>query len=205
MPRFFEDKKRETIDWSTIKEYREEGTVSGICMALAEVHKLLDVMLSDQGYQGDDILPKIKAARERFTDLKALLDGLEVWQKVFKEYDKKVVLREAEEAISAYEKAIYDLSSETDFAPPTLLDRLKSWLDIQLIARPVQRRRAIAYFLAIVILVLTLDNTHFGQRFINWLAGLVNGIVIWAVGIIVGLVIIGLIFSSLISFMEERK
>ena len=205
MGKFFEEKNKDIVDWTTIKEYREEGTTAGFCMALSEAHKLLDFMLSDQGYQGDTIHRKIKESRERFTELKKLIDGLEIWEKVFNRYDEKVTIREVEKAISAYQQAIFDLSSDTDYAPLTVIDRLKSWVDLHLISKPENRRRLIIYFLLIIISVLVLDNTHFGQKFIHWLAGLLSGIAIWAIGIAVGLIVIILAISGLISSMEERK
>ena len=204
MVRFFEDKNREIIDWSLIKEYREEGTVSGYCMALAETYKLLNNFLSDQGYQGE-IKQKIAQARDRFTELKTLLKALEVWQKIFQRYDQKVTIREVEEAISAFQRAIYDLSSETDYAPPSLIDRIKTWVDLHLVKRPANRRQITGYFLLVVIFILVLDNTHFGQKLTAWLAGLLNGIIIWVIGIATGLILIGLILSTIIGFMEDRK
>lgn len=205
MNKFFEDKNQDIVDWTVIKEYRQQDTIAGYCMALLESHKLLDSILSEQGYQGEDIYQKIRQARGRFTDLKSLNQALAVWEKVFKKYDEKIAVKDVEEAISSYEKAIYDLSSETDYAPPGLIEKVNAWFDYYFISQPQERRRLLNYFLAFIVLVLVLDNTHFGQKFVEWLAGLLNGIVIWIVGIAVGLIALLMIISGLINFMEQRK
>jgi hypothetical protein len=205
MGKFFEERSSDIVDWTTIKAYQEEGTVAGFCMALSEAHKLLDFILSDQGYQGDTIRQKINQSRERFTELKELIQGVEAWEKVFSRYDERVTKREVAKAISAYQQAVFDLSSDTDYVPLTVIDRLKSWIDLQLVSKPENRHRLTNYFFLTVILVLVLDNTHFGQKFIHWLAGLLNGIAIWAIGIIVGLIVIILVISNLISSLEGRK
>jgi len=204
MPKFFEDRNREIIDWSTIREYREEGTVSGYCMALAECHKLLNNLLSDQGFQGK-IEQKIGQARDRFTELRTLLEALETWRKIFQRYDQKVTTREVEKAISGYQRAIYDLSSDTDYSQPGVFERIRTWVDLYLIKKPANRQRVIRYFLLSIIFILVLDNSHFGQKFVGWLANLFRGIVIWVVAVIIGLIAIILIISGIAGYMEERK
>lgn len=205
MPEFFEDKNRDSIDWSTIQSYRQQKTVVGLSMALAESNKLLDHVLSRQGYQGDKMIDKIQAARTRFTKLNSLLDSLEIYKKIFQQYDQDVSTQSVEKAISGYERAIFDLSSETDFQPPTVLERVKSWVDVNLIAQPANSQRYLIYFLLFIVFILILDNSHFGQQFIHWLASILSGILIWVVVIVVAIIFLMLILSTIISFMEQRK
>jgi len=205
MPEFFEDKNRDSVDWSAIQSYRQQKTVAGLSMALAESHKLLDHIMSKQGYRGDKMIDKIQAARTRFTELNILVDSLETYQKVFLEYDQEISTRSIEKAISGYERAIFDLSSETDFQSPSIFGRAKAWVDVNLIAKPANSQRYLIYFLLFITFILILDNNHLGQQFVHWLAGILGGILIWVVGIVTVVVFLLLVLSAIVSFMEQRK
>jgi len=205
MSEFFEDKNRDSIDWSTIQSYRQQKTVISLSMALAESNKLLDHILSKQGYCGDRMIDKVQAARARFTKLNSLIDGLEIYEKVFQEYNQEVSIRSIEIAISGYERAIFDLSSETDFQSPTIFGRAKAWIDVNLVAKPANSRKYLILFLLFIILILILDNSHFGQWFIHWLASVLSGILIWVIGIVAIIVFLMLVLSTIISFIEQRK
>jgi len=80
MKDLFEENK---IDWTTIDDYQNEGTLSGLCMALAECDKLLNYILNSQNYQGRTIYEKISQARARFSDLNSLAKALEIKEDIF--------------------------------------------------------------------------------------------------------------------------
>ena len=87
MKDFFEET---AIDWTTIKDYQGEGTLSGLCMALAESDKLLDYILKNQHYRGKNIYGRIREAKSRFSNLNQLATALETKESIFEQYNKEV-------------------------------------------------------------------------------------------------------------------
>ena len=78
-----ESKKSLTIDWSTINNYKKEGSIPGLCMALAESHKLLDYFLDKKAYPGRNIYEKVKAAKDTFSDLVGLANAMDTAEALF--------------------------------------------------------------------------------------------------------------------------
>ena len=187
MPEEFFESGNKIIDWSVIKTYQEEGTISGLLMALLESDKLLNFMLSDMGYPGPTIYHKIKSAKERFTNLPGLIKALEIKERVFSRYEEKVTAREVELAIKEYKQAIIDLSSTSDVSPPKNLKNL------------------IIYCLLFFVVIFVLDGTHLGQTIIHsiatYLAKFVSVIIVFALIILaIFIAIVGFIV-----FLERRK
>ncbi len=186
MPDIFE-REEEIIDWSVIENYEKEDTIASWSMALAELVKLLDFLLDDQGYLGHSLEEKVKKAKVRFTDVKGLQQGLKVYSKVFKKYGETISLLDLKEAVKNLKKAVRDLTAETDFSPPTLLERLKATLDFYFSEKEKFYRWALIFFGGIIVLFV-LDNTHFGQSFIHSLASFFYSIFSW---LILALLVIG--------------
>lgn len=201
---FFESGNK-IIDWSVIKTYQEEGTISGLLMALLESDKLLNFMLSDMGYPGPTIYHKIKSAKERFTNLSGLMKALEIKERVFSRYEEKVTAREVELAIREYKQAIIDLSSNTDVSPPTLWERLKAYLDYNYISQPKNLKNLAILFLSFFILIFVLDNTHIGQTIIHSISSYLTRFI--SIIIVVALIILAffIIIVGFIVFLEKRK
>ena len=185
------EKDQEIIDWSVIETYEKEDSISSWSMALAELKKLLEFLLEDQGYIGRTLEEKIRKAKVRFTDLKGLLKGLDIYQKVFERYGETVSLLEIQEAAKALKKAVKDLVSESDFSPPSLIERFKAWLDYSL-AEKEKFYKVALWFLLGIVFVFVLDSTHFGRFFIHWLASLFYSILSWLIlaGIVIGAIVI---------------
>jgi hypothetical protein len=205
MPEEFFESGNKIIDWSVIKHYQEEGSISGMLMALLESDKLLNFMLSDMGYQGPTIYHKIKGAKERFTNLSGLMKALEIKERIFTRYDEKVSTREVELAIKEYKQAIIDLSSTSDVAPPGLWEKFKSYIDYQYISQPRNLKNLVIWLLIFLVLVFVIDNSHFGQTVIHAVASVLAKFISF---IVVGLlVIVGLIVAivGFIVFLEKRK
>ena len=112
MKDFFEENK---IDWTTIKEYEGEGTLSSLCMALAESDKLLNYILNAQGYRGVTIFEKIHEAKARFSNLENLAKALEVKENIFELYDKEVSKDDIKRAVKYYQEAIVDLVEDKKY------------------------------------------------------------------------------------------
>lgn len=201
---FFET-KNQIIDWSVIKNYQEEGTVSGLLMALLESDKLLNFMLADMGYPGPTVHHKIKSAKERFTNLSGLMKAIEIKDRIFSRYEEKVSTREVEAAIKEYKQAIIDLSSNSDVAPPNLFERIKAYIDYNYISQPKNTRKLLIYFLILIIIIFTLDSTHFGQTIIHSIASFFAKFVstIAIIALIVLAVVI--LIVGVIVFLERRK
>ncbi len=204
MPDFFEDKNRSTVDWEKIETYRKQGDDSGLSMALIESHKLLIEFLKNNNYHfSDNFKDNLILARKRFTDLSQLLQAYQVWQRLV--YSREPITKmELNSAISAYQKAIYDLSSATDYQKPSLISRVKSWIEIRLINDSSRRNKLFLYFTLFLLLVFILDSSRFGRTFVNWLTELVGEVAFWIFSISVGIIFIVLIFVNLISFFEDR-
>jgi len=203
---FFEDRHKSTINWGKIKKYRQSGSEEGLKMALIESHKLLADMLKRNGYLtiSDNFKDNLILARDRFTDIKSLLEAYQLWQRlVFKR--EPIYEMEANKAISAYQKAIHDLSSLTDYQKPVLTTRLRAWLEINLVHNKLKRSQIAVYLLLFLILIYILDSTHFGQEITSWLTGFVGQVAFWIIVVVVGIIFLVLIFSSLVIFFEERS
>lgn len=201
---FFESGNK-IIDWSVIKTYQDEGSISGLLMALLESDKLLNFMLSDMGYPGPTIYHKIKSAKERFTNLPGLIKALEIKERVFSRYEEKVTAREVELAIKEYKQAIIDLSSNSDVSPPNLWERMKAYIDYNYVSQPKNLKNLIIYFLVFFVLIFVLDNTHLGQTIIHsiatYLARFISVIIV--VVLIILVIFIGIV--GFIVFLERRK
>ncbi|MCD6194615.1 hypothetical protein J7K05_00195 [bacterium] len=185
------EQAEEIIDWSVIENYEKEDTIASWSMALAELAKLLNYLLEDQGYLGHSLEEKIKKAKVRFTDLKGLKASLSIYEKVFKEYGETVTLLDLKEAVKNLKKAVKDLTAESDFSPPTLLERIKTNFDY-FCSDKERFYRSGLFFLSFLIILFVLDNTHFGQNFIAILASFFYSILSWLIlaGIIIGAVLI---------------
>jgi hypothetical protein len=205
MPEEFFESGNKIIDWSVIKTYQEEGTISGLLMALLESDKLLNFMLSDMGYPGPTIYHKIKSAKERFTNLPGLMKALEIKERVFSRYEEKVTAREVELAIKEYKQAIIDLSSNSDVSPPSLWERMKAYLDYYYVSQPKNLKNLIIYFLLFFLLIFVLDGTHLGQTIIHSIAVYLSRFV--SIIIVVSLIILAIFVAivSFIVFLEKRK
>ena len=205
MPEEFFESGNKIIDWSVIKTYQEEGTISGLLMALLESDKLLNFMLSDMGYPGPTIYHKIKSAKERFTNLPGLIKALEIKERVFSRYEEKVTAREVELAIKEYKQAIIDLSSNSDVSPPNLWERMKAYIDYNYVSQPKNLKNLIIYCLLFFVVIFVLDGTHLGQTIIHsiatYLAKFVSVIIVFALIILaIFIAIVGFIV-----FLERRK
>lgn len=205
MPEEFFESGNKIIDWSVIKTYQEEGTISGLLMALLESDKLLNFMLSDMGYPGPTIYHKIKSAKERFTNLPGLIKALEIKERVFSRYEEKVTAREVELAIKEYKQAIIDLSSNSDVSPPNLWERMKAYIDYNYVSQPKNLKNLIIYFLVFFVLIFVLDNTHLGQAIIHSISGYLARFI--SLIIVIALIILALFIGivGFIVFLEKRK
>lgn len=205
MPEEFFESGNKIIDWSVIKTYQDEGTISGLLMALLESDKLLNFMLSDLGYPGPTIYHKIKSAKDHFTSLPGLIKALEIKERVFSRYEEKVTAREVELAIKEYKQAIIDLSSNTDLSPPNLWERMKAYIEYNYVSQPKNLKNLIIYFLVFFVLIFVLDGTHIGQVVIHsiasYLARFISLIIV--VALIILILLIGII--GFIVFLERRK
>lgn len=204
MPEFFEDKNRSVIDWQKIKQYRSQGSDSGLFMALIESHKLLVDFLKKNNYcLSDNFKDNLLLARQRFTNLPDLLQAYEIWHRLVHSQEP-ISKMETNRAISAYQKAIYDLSSLTDYHKPGLFSRIKYWLEINLINDRSKRNKFSLYFVLFLLLIFLLDTSRFGRDFVNWLINLMGEIAFWLFLVLVAIIFLVLILVNLISFFEDR-
>jgi len=188
------------VDWSVIEGYEKEDTIASWSMALAELYKLLNYLLDEWGYIGEDLETKIKKAKVRFTNIKALREALKTYEKVFREYSETVNILEIKEAVKNFKEAVNDLISPSDLSPSTFIERIKSSFDLWLSEKEKFYKFSLS-FLFFVVFVLVLDNTHFGQKIIAFLASLFSSILSWL--ILAGLILGGtavLIIGTIIFF-----
>lgn len=208
MEEFFETKtdtkKSLTIDWSTINNYKKEGSISGLCMALAESHKLLDYFLDKKSYGGSTIYEKVKMAKDIFSDINGLAKAMEVWEDVFSVYDKELAAKDVREAIDQYHQAITDIA-ESEVYSISLLDRMRSSINYYLVSQPDKFRKIVVWFLLTVILIMVLDNTHIGQTIMSGLVAIIN--FLFGGLLIAGLIILGiiLIVGGVMIYRDRRK
>lgn len=193
-----------TIDWTTIKDYQEEGTLSGLCMALAESDKLLDYILKNQHYRGKNIYERIREAKSRFSDLNQLATALETKESIFEQYNKEVSKEDIRKAIKYYRQAILDLT-ESDKPDVGLGGKISSWFSYYFLFKPGVFKRLVFWFVFAVLLLFIFDITNPGQRLVHFFTNLVGAASGWLVtlGIFFGVLII--IVIGVIIYFEKRK
>jgi len=187
MPKDIFEQEEQIIDWSVIENYEKEDTIASYSMALAELVKLLNFLLEDQGYIAPSLDEKVKKAKLRFTNIKDLKKALQTYNKIFKEYSELVNLLDIKEAIKALKQSVRDLISKSDYSPPGLLERIKASLDY------LDKEKFYNFALSfafVIILIFVLDSTHFGQKFISVLASFLGSILSWL--ILAGLILLAL-------------
>lgn len=168
MKNIFEENK---VDWTTVDEYQKEATLSGFCMAMAECDKLLNYILTAQGYRGQTIYEKIRSSRDRYSDLEGLAQALETKENIFMEYDKSVSKQDVEMAIKQYKQAILDLT-EKEIPDIGVWGRFRAWVDYHFLFKPGTFRRTVFWVLGIVLVILILDNTEIGKSIVSFFAKL---------------------------------
>ncbi len=193
-----------TIDWTTIKDYQGEGTLSGLCMALAESDKLLDYILKNQHYRGKNIYERIREAKSRFSDLNQLATALETKESIFEQYNKEVSKEDIRKAIKYYRQAILDLT-ESDKPDVGLGGKISSWFSYYFLFKPGVFKRVVFWFVFAVLLLFIFDITNPGQRLVHFFTNLVGAASGWLVtlGIFFGVLII--IVIGVIIYFEKRK
>jgi len=201
MKDLFEENK---IDWTTIDDYQNEGTLSGLCMALAECDKLLNYILNSQNYQGRTIYEKISQARARFSDLNSLAKALEIKEDIFAEYDKEVSKDDIKKALKYYRQAILDLA-ETNRPDLGFSDKIKSWVNFHLTYHPGFFKKLFSWVIGGILIIIILDITHPGQTLVRFFASLFYRVGGWliTVGIFVGALIV--VVLGVIIYLEKRK
>jgi len=195
--------ENEIIDWSVIESYEQEDSNASWAMALNELHKMLDFLLENQGYRGEDLAAKIYKAKARFSNLKGLKRSLEIYNKVFEKYNESVSLLEIQEAERKLKQAVRDVSSKSDFSPPSSLEKFKSYLDYNF--DKLKFYRVSLYLLVTIILILVLDNTHFGQKLIHYFAILFNSIIAYLIFAGIIIVLFGILVIGTIIFFGRGK
>lgn len=189
------------VDWKIVEKFEKEGTISGYCMALAECDKLLNFLLEQEGYSGVRTTDKVKKARDRFANTQDLFRAIEIKANVFEKYEEAVSIQDLKDAIKIYRDSINDfVQGQVKESNPS--EKFISFLQFYFLSRPGFLANFLIGFLALVILVLILDSTHFGQKFIHFLAGIFRTIlpiaivIIIILGILVVLTILVLLYSG---------
>ena len=186
------------IDWKIVDKFEKEGTISGYCMALAECDKLLNFLLSQEGYAGINTADRVKKARERFANSQELFRAIEIKANVFEKYEEAISIQELKDAIRIYRESINDFV-QGQIKESTTWERFISFLQFYFLSRPGFLANFLLGFLTLVILILVLDSTHFGQKFIHALADFFRAIlpVIVILAIIFGALMVLTIFVLL--------
>lgn len=196
---FFGEEEKSVIDWTPINQYLREGTKSGLAMALVECDKLLNHILHLKGYKGKTIYQRIASAKDAINDLGGLAYALEIKENLLNEFDKDVSERELRRAIEKYKEIIEDVE-RSQIPESGIIDLIKGNLDYYFIGKPERFRRFVVWFLALVVTIIVLDNTHIGQSIVHFVALIFGGAISWllALGIIVGIVLLlALVFLAI--------
>ena len=189
------------VDWKIVDKFEKEGTISGYCMALAECDKLLNFLLEQEGYVGVRTADKVKRALDRFANPEDLFRAIEIRANVFEKYEQGISIQELKDAIRTYRECVNDFV-QGQVKESTTWERFISYLQFYFLSRPGFLANFLIGFLALVILVLGLDSTHFGQDFIHFLASVFRAIlpvlvvILIILGIIVVLTILVLLYSG---------
>jgi hypothetical protein len=201
---FFGEEEKSIIDWTPIDQYLKEGTKSGLSMALVECDKLLNHLLHLKGYKGKNVYQRIASAKDAINDLGGLAYALEIKENLLHEFDKEVSEKELRRAIEKFRETIIDIE-RSQIPEAGLVDLAKRNLDYYFIGKPDRFRRFVLWFLAIIIGVIVLDNTHIGQAIVHFVAGLFGGAISWlfVLGILAGIVM--LLSLIILAIGKKRK
>ncbi len=163
------------VDWKIVEKFEREGTISGYCMALAECDKLLNFLLKQEGYSGIRTSDKVKKARDRFANPEDLFRAIEIKANVFEKYEEAVSVQDLKDAIRIYKDSVNDFI-QGQVKESTTWEKFISFLQFYFLSRPGFLTNFFLGFLSLIILVLVLDSTHFGQNFIHFLANVFRAI-----------------------------
>ena len=159
------------VDWKIVEKFESEGTISGYAMALAECDKLLNFLLEQEGYAGVRTIDKVKKALDRFANPQDLLRAIEIKANVFEKYEEAISIQELKDAIRIYRESVNDFV-QGQVKESTTWEKFISYLQFNFLSRPGYLVNFLIGFLSLIILVLVLDSTHFGQNFIHALANI---------------------------------
>ena len=201
MKDFFDEN---VIDWRTIDDYQNEGTLAGLCMGLAESDKLLNYILTQQHYLGKNVYEKIHEAKGRFSDLKNLARALEVKESIFVEYDQEVSKEDIKMALKYYREAILDLT-ENKKPDSGAFERISSWINYNFIFHSGRFRKVVISFLVAIFLLIILDVTHPGQAIVHFLTSLLFKAGNWF--LVAGVFVVGIVIIVLgvIIYFEKKN
>ncbi|MFH1749577.1 MAG: hypothetical protein ABH837_01635 [bacterium] len=192
------------VDWKIIDKFEKEGTISGYCMALAECDKLLNFLLEQEGYGGVRTADKLKKALDRFANPEDLFRAIEIKANVFEKYEQAISIQELKDAIRIYRECVNDFV-QGQVKESTTWERFISYLQFNYLSRPNFSANFLLGFLSLIILVLVLDSTHFGQSFIRGLANIFKTIlpIIIIIAIILGIFLVLTILVLLYSGKQK--
>ncbi len=191
------------VDWKIVDKFEKEGTISGYCMALAECDKLLNFLLEQEGYVGLRTADKLKTALDRFASPEDLFRAIEIKANVFEKYEQAISIQELKDAIRIYRDSVNDLV-QGQVKESTSWERFISYLQFNFLSRPGFLANFLLGFLSLIILVLVLDSTHFGQSFIHVLANIFKS-TLPAMIIIAVILGIFLVFTILILLYSGKE
>lgn len=186
------------VDWKIVDKFEKEGTISGYCMALAECDKLLNFLLEQEGYRGVRTTDKVKKVLDRFANPEDLFRAIEIKANVFEKYEQAISIQELKDAIRIYRECVNDFV-QGQVKESTTWEKFVSYLQFNYLSRPGFLANFLLGFLSLIILVLVLDSTHFGQSFIHVLADIFKTIlpVLVIITIIFGIILVLTIFILL--------
>lgn len=105
------DVDRYRTSWMTIERQLVKGEESSCHLVLLNADKLLDQALKQQGFKGDTMGERMKAAKDIWTNANNIWTAHKLRNRVAHETDVKIGYDTTRRALSAYKQALKDVGA----------------------------------------------------------------------------------------------
>jgi hypothetical protein len=184
-----------------IDDYLTEKTPASLKMAIIEVHKTLDALLSSKGYPGRSIEKKLFWAGFSLKGKDDFLAALEMHKVVTQKLEFQLSDFEAHETVQAYKKVIKVIAEREKLG---LADRAKNIFDIYLSPTSLIFWRNIGIFFGFFAVIKFFDAYHPAQNLLIKLTDIANFIISWQFFLIT-VILIGIIYFAFNYFANKSK
>jgi hypothetical protein len=184
-----------------INDYLDEKTPASLKMAIIEIHKTLDALLSAKGYPGRSIEKKLYWAGFSLKGKDDFLAALEMHKVIIEKLEFQLSDFEARETVEAYKKVIKVIAEREKLSLP---DRAKNIFDIYLSPTSLAFWRNIGIFFGFFAIIKFFSAFEPAKNVLTLIVDIADFIISWQFFLITAIVI-GIIFFAFNYFANKSK
>jgi len=186
---------------SEIDGYLEEKTPASLKMAIIDVHKTLDALLSSKGYPGRSTEKKLFWAGFSLKGKDDFLAALEMHKVISEKLEFQLTDFEAKETVAAYKKVIKVIAEREKLS---IGDRIKNFVEMYLAPTSLVFWRNLAIFFGFFGLIKLFSAYPPAQNILKWLVDIANFIISWQFLLIV-IILVGIVYFLFNYFANKSK